>query len=239
MSTTEKKPLSQRFRGYFPVVIDIETAGFNAQTDAMLEIAASILAMDDEGYLYIDQTLHFNVEPFEGANLEQAALDFTGIDPTNPLRGAVGEKEALTTIFKAVRKGLKATGCHRAIMVAHNAAFDHGFLTAAATRENIKRNPFHPFATFDTTTLAGLALGQTVLAKACKMAGIAFDNKLAHSAQYDTERTAELFCYIVNKWKDLGGWPMLMPEEVKAEGKTEAETSTEVKINVEQNVASQ
>lgn len=238
MSTTEKKPLSQRFRGYFPVVIDIETAGFNAQTDAMLEIAASILAMDDEGYLYIDQTLHFNVEPFEGANLEQAALDFTGIDPHNPLRGAVSEKEALTTIFKAVRKGLKANGCHRAIMVAHNAAFDHGFLTAAATREKIKRNPFHPFATFDTTTLAGLAVGQTVLAKACKMAGIEFDNKQAHSAQYDTERTAELFCYIVNKWKDLGGWPLAMLEE-ETEVETDSEATPEASADIEVNVASQ
>jgi len=213
MSTTETSTFSQRFRGYLPVVIDIETAGFNAQTDAMLEIAASILKMDDEGYLHIDHTVHFNVEPFEGANLEQAALDFTGIDPTNPLRGAVPEKEALSEIFKAVRKALKATGCHRAIMVAHNAAFDHGFLSAASTRENIKRNPFHPFATFDTTTLAGLAVGQTVLAKACMTAGIPFDNKLAHSALYDTERTAELFCYIVNKWKDLGGWPLPVPEE--------------------------
>ena len=149
MSTTEKSAFSQRFRGYFPVVIDIETAGFNAQTDAMLEIAASILEMDEDGYLKISHTLHFNVEPFEGANLEQAALDFTGIDPTNPLRGAVPEREAITEIYKAVRKGLKDTGCHRAIKVAHNAAFDHAFLSAASNREKIKRNPFHPFATFD------------------------------------------------------------------------------------------
>ena len=208
MSTTEKSLFSQRFRGYFPVVIDIETAGFNAQTDAMLEIAASILTMDEAGDLHIDHTLHFNVEPFVGANLEQAALDFTGIDPTNPLRGAVAERDAITAIFKAVRKGLKDTGCHRAIMVAHNAAFDHGFLSAATNREKIKRNPFHPFATFDTTTLAGLAVGQTVLAKACIAAGIPFDHKQAHSALYDTEQTAKLFCYIVNKWKAIGGWPL-------------------------------
>jgi ribonuclease T len=232
MSTPEKSPFSQRFRGYFPVVIDIETAGFNAQTDAMLEIAASILTMDDDGYLAIDRTLHFNVEPFEGANLEQAALDFTGIDPTNPLRGAVPERDAITDIFKAVRKGLKDTGCHRAIMVAHNAAFDHGFLSAATTRENIKRNPFHPFATFDTTTLAGLAVGQTVLAKACAAAGIPFDHKLAHSAKYDTERTAELFCYIVNKWKDLGGWPMPVPED-EAEVEAELNVSSDVELEDE------
>ena len=141
------------------------------------------------------------------ANIEKAAIEFNGIDPFNPLRGAVSEKEALSAIFKGLRKGLKETDCHRAIVVAHNAAFDHGFMMAAAERAGLKRNPFHPFATFDTATLAGLALGQTVLAKACMAAGIAFDNKEAHSALYDTQRTAELFCYIVNRWKSLGGWP--------------------------------
>ena len=204
-------PLSQRFRGYFPVIIDIETAGFNAQTDAVLELAATMVEMSDQGELVLGKTCHYHIEPFEGANLEPAALEFNGIDPYNPLRGAVSEKEALTDMFKQIRKAQKAAGCHRSVMVAHNAAFDHGFLKAATARCNLKRDPFHPFVTFDTTTLAGLALGQTVLAKACRSAGIPFDNSEAHSALYDTERTAELFCYIVNRWKALGGWPLPAP----------------------------
>ncbi len=193
------------------MVIDIETAGFNAQTDAVLEIAAVMLEMDADGWLKPAQSLQFNIEPFEGANLEPAALEFNGIDPHNPLRGAVSEREALHEIFKAVRKAQKNAGCHRSIVVAHNAAFDNGFLNAAINRCGIKRVPFHPFATFDTASLSGLALGQTVLAKACRTAGVEFDNKQAHSALYDTERTAELFCHIVNKWKSLGGWQV--PEE--------------------------
>jgi len=206
---TEKSLFAQRFRGYFPIVIDVETAGFNAQTDALLEIAASVLKMDNEsGILSIDETIQFNIEPFEGANLEKKALEFTGIDPTNPLRGAVDEDEALKEIFKLVRKKMKAAGCQRAVMVAHNAAFDLGFLNAAVERCNIKRSPFHPFVSFDTTTLSGLALGQTVLAKACEAANIDFSNSEAHTALYDTEKTAELFCYIVNKWQSLGGWPL-------------------------------
>ncbi|WP_316676247.1 ribonuclease T [uncultured Tolumonas sp.] len=200
--------LKERFRGYYPVVIDVETAGFNPKTDALLEIAATTLQMDQDGWLVLDQTVHFHVEPFEGANIEKAAIDFNGIDPFNPLRGAVSEYDALHEIFKVIRKGMKAAGCNRAIVVAHNAAFDHNFLMAASERASLKRNPFHPFATFDTATLAGLALGQTVLAKACQTAAIPFDNSEAHSALYDTERTAELFCYIVNKWKSLGGWPL-------------------------------
>ncbi|MDE3272057.1 ribonuclease T [Pseudoalteromonas sp. G4] len=199
---------AKRFRGFFPVVIDVETAGFNNKTDALLEIAVSLLKMDDQGELSIDKTLHFHVEPFEGANIEQSAIEFNGIDPFSPLRGAVKEDEAIKEICKAVRKAQKAAGCQRSVVVAHNAAFDHGFLNAAIERNSIKRTPFHPFVSFDTTTLAGLAVGQTVLAKACRAAGIEFDNSQAHSALYDTERTAELYCYIVNKWQALGGWPM-------------------------------
>ena len=206
-----KSLFAQRFRGYFPVVIDVETAGFNAQTDALLEIAASVLKLDEEtGYFSIDETIQFNVDPFEGANLEASALAFTGIDPTNPLRGAVNEMHALKELFKLVRKKMKLVGCQRAIIVAHNAAFDLGFLNAATKRCNVKRSPFHPFVSFDTTTLSGLALGQTVLAKACAAANIDFNNSEAHSALYDTERTAELFCFIVNKWQALGGWPLAL-----------------------------
>lgn len=205
--------LKERFREYYPVVIDVETAGFQAKTDALLEIAAVTLRMDEDGWLMPDQTVHFHIEPFEGANIEQAAIDFNGIDPFNPLRGAVSEYDALHEMFKVIRKGMKDSDCSRAIVVAHNAAFDHGFLMAASERANLKRNPFHPFATFDTAALSGLALGQTVLAKACQTAKIPFDNDEAHSALYDTERTAELFCHIVNKWKSLGGWPLIESDD--------------------------
>lgn len=200
--------LAQRFRGYYPVVIDVETAGFNAKTDALLEIAATLLTMDDEGNLLPLKTLHFHVEPFAGANLDASSLAFNGIDPFNPLRGAVSEREAISEICKAVRTAQKAAGCQRSVIVAHNAAFDQAFVNAAIERLKYKRSPFHAFVSFDTTTLSALALGQTVLAKACQYAGIAFDSKQAHSALYDTERTAELFCHIINKWRDLGGWPL-------------------------------
>ena len=195
-----KLPIAYRFRGFLPVVIDVETGGFNAQTDALLEIAAVLIGMDDKGRLHAAEQFFFNVEPFEGANLEPAALEFTGINPSSALRGAVPEKDAMAAIFSAVRAEVKRTGCQRAIVVAHNASFDQGFLNQAAARCNLKRNPFHPFSSFDTATLAGLVYGQTVLARACAAAGIAFNNKEAHSAIYDCERTAEVFCDIVNRW---------------------------------------
>jgi len=201
-------PLSERFRGFYPVIVDVETGGFNSATDALLEIAAVTVEMDENGLLRPHQCFFHNVEPFEGANMEKAALDFTGIDPHNPLRGAIPESEAIADVFQGIRKGLKDNKCNRAILVGHNAFFDHSFVTAAATRLDIKRNPFHPFSCFDTATLGGLAYGQTVLAKACAAAHIDFNAKDAHSAIYDAKKTAELFCEIVNKWQALGGWPI-------------------------------
>ncbi|MDD2160842.1 ribonuclease T [Pseudomonas sp. MIL19] len=201
-----RHPMAARFRGYLPVVVDVETGGFNCATDALLEIAATTIGMDEGGFLYPEHTQFFRVEPFEGANIEQAALDFTGIKLDHPLRMAVTEEHALTEIFRSLRKSLKANSCKRAILVGHNSSFDLGFLNAAVARTGIKRNPFHPFSSFDTATMAGLAYGQTVLAKACQAAGIDFDGKEAHSARYDTEKTAELYCGIVNRWKEMGGW---------------------------------
>ncbi|BAH83291.1 ribonuclease T [Candidatus Ishikawella capsulata] len=200
--------LNQRFRGFYPVVIDVETAGFNAQTDALLEIAAATFKMDEDGWLLHDNIMHFHIQPFQGAILNPKALAFNGIDPNNPLRGAVSEHDALHAIFGMVYKGIQDNYCNKAILVAHNANFDHNFIMAAVERTGLKQNPFHTFATFDTASLSGLVLGQTVLAKACKAAGVNFDDTMAHSALYDTEQTAILFCEIVNRWKRLGGWPI-------------------------------
>ncbi|MGC6406460.1 ribonuclease T [Bisgaard Taxon 45] len=207
--------LKHRFRGYFPVIIDVETAGFNAKTDALLELAAITVKMNEEGLLVPDQTCHFHIEPFTGANINPESLQFNGIDIHNPLRGAVSETVAITELFKMVRKAQKAADCQRSIIVAHNAAFDQSFLMAAAERTGVKRNPFHPFGMFDTATLSGFMFGQTVLVKACQAAQIAFDGKQAHSALYDTERTAELFCYMVNHLKHLGGFPHQQANEKK------------------------
>ena len=206
--TENNAPISGRFRGYLPVVVDVETGGFNPKTDALLELAAITIDMDDRGQLIPTDRFFFNVEPFKGANIERSALEFTGIDPTNPLRLAVAEKEALTKTFSGIRTRVKASGCNRAIMVAHNASFDLSFVSAASERSSIKKNPFHPFSTFDTATLGALALGQTVLSRACPLAGIDFDTVEAHSALYDCAKTAELFCWIINRWQRLGGWPL-------------------------------
>ena len=203
-STTYNPLMAQRFRGYLPVVVDVETGGFDAAADALLEIAAITLRVDESGKIRPAESFSEHVLPFEGANLDPKALDFTGIDPYHPLRMAKSEKDALVSLFAPIRAAVKASGCKRAILVGHNAFFDLGFVNAAVERCNYKRNPFHPFSTFDTVTLAGMAFGQTVLARSAMAAGIEWDAAQAHGALYDAGKTAELFCHVINQWQNLG-----------------------------------
>ena len=191
--------MSGRFRGYLPVVVDVETGGFNEATDALLQIAAVLIDIDEQGQFYCCETVSCHVTPFPGANLDPKSMEVNGIDVHHPFRLAVDEKQALPKIFKPVREAIKRHACNKAILVGHNAHFDLKFINTAAARAGIKRNPFHPFSTFDTVTLAGLAYGQTVLARSVKSAGMEWDTNEAHSAIYDAEMTAMLFCKIVNE----------------------------------------
>jgi ribonuclease T len=195
--------MRDRFRGFLPVVVDVETGGFNAATDALLEIAAVLIEIDAEGRLARGATWREHVRPFEGGRLDPASLAVNGIDPWHPLRIASAEGDALGAIFGEVRRAVREQECTRAILVGHNASFDLGFLNAAVVRAGIRRNPFHPFSSFDTATLAGVAYGQTVLSRAVQAAGLEWDTGAAHSAAYDAERTADLFCMVCNQFQPL------------------------------------
>ncbi len=201
MDTTH--PLGNRFRGYLPVIVDIETSGFNPKKNALLEIAAIIVELNGLGSLAITERHSAHVIPFKNAELDESALKFNGIDPHHPFRMAVEEKTALEQLFRPIRHAVKRNHCTRAILVGHNPGFDLAFLNAAITRTQIKRSPFHPFSSFDTATLGGLVYQHTVLAKIAEAAGLTWDNSKAHSALYDAEMTAEIFCEVVNRWRQL------------------------------------
>ena len=201
MSAASTTKYAERFRGFLPVVVDVETGGFNNERDALLEIAAVVVRMDEAGFVHPDPVVSTHVVPFPGANIDPRALEITGIDPTHPFRAAVDEREALDLIFRPIRRALREFECSRAVLVGHNASFDLGFLNAAIRRTGYKRSPFHLFSCFDTATLGGLAFSQTVLSRAVQAAGFEWNESEAHSAVYDAERTALMFCDIVNRWK--------------------------------------
>lgn len=195
--------MTDRFRGFLPVVVDVETGGFNCKTDALLEIAAVIIGFDADGQLRREETVRYHVKPFDGANIEAASLAVNGIDPDHPLRPAIDERDALGRVFREVRRAIRENGCNRAVLVGHNAHFDLGFINEAVLRASIRRNPFHPFSCFDTATMCGIAFGQTVLSRAVKAAGFEFDEESAHSAAYDAEITADIFCEVVNRFRPV------------------------------------
>ena len=200
---TDFQPMGQRFRGFLPVVVDVETGGFNPETDALLQVAAVLLRMDQRGRLYRHETPSRHVQPFEGANHDPKSLEVNGINPFHPLRIAHPEKDALAHVFRAIREEVKLNACKRAILVGHNAGFDLSFINRGAERSGLKRNPFHPFSSLDTVTLSAMAFGQTVLARAVQAAGMPWDTAEAHSAVYDAEKTADLFCHVVNRWGEI------------------------------------
>ena len=200
---TDRLLLCNRFRGFLPVAVDVESGGFNSKTDALLEIAAVLIEPGPGGTLARGETIRYHVKPFEGANMDPASLAITGIDPYHPLRPAIDERDALQRVFREVRRAIRQHGCTRAILVGHNASFDLAFLNEAIARTAIKRNPFHPFSSFDTATLSGVAYGQTVLSRAVQAAGFTWDEASAHSAAYDAEIAADLFCDVVNRFRPI------------------------------------
>lgn len=207
MNENTLKLMARRFRGFYPVVVDVETGGFDEKKDALLEIGAVTLKIDENGKMETNNNFHCHINPFKGANMEPASLEVNGIDPHHPFRiaAAVEEEAGVRDLFRFIQKEMKQHKCKRAIMIGHNTTLDHNFIFAAAERNKISRNPFHPFSTFDTVSLGGLAYGQTVLSRAAQAAGLTWDSNEAHSALYDASQTAELFCIIANRWAETSG----------------------------------
>ena len=189
--------LKNRFRKYLPVVVDLETGGFDYENSAVLEIAITLIEEEDN-QLLVGETHRYHIEPYDGLIVEDESLEFTKIKLNHPLRNAVSEEIALKELFKIINVHKNKYECSRAILVGHNAHFDLSFLKAATNRNNIKKSPFHSFSVLDTVTLGALATNQTVLARICESLNVEYDSKEAHSAAYDSDVTAKVFCKIIN-----------------------------------------
>ena len=193
--------ISERFRGFLPVVVDLETGGLDPNKNPILELACSFLNYEKEK-LVPHKSFSWDIKPQPNLEIDPSSQLLTGIDPLSDIENRTDEKAAIKSFFKEVRRETKMNECTRAVLVAHNSVLDNSFLNAAIQRHRIKRSPFHPFTTFDTATLGGVAFGHTVLREACQRADIAYDEQSAHCASYDCEVTAFLFCKIVNLWNN-------------------------------------
>lgn len=216
------KTIKDRFRGFLPVVVDVETAGFIPEKNALVEVAMMTVNMDERGVFTPGELYSANILPFSGSIINEANIKFLGIDPFDKNRNPQDEAEAILPMFKAVSKAVKAAHCKRAILVGHNGHFDLGFINAVAERIGKKKNPFHPFSVLDTASLAGLVYGQTVLAKACRAAHLDFDDHAAHGAAYDAQMECRLFCSLINRFNLFAGFPESFEED-----ETDAATSSE------------
>ena len=197
--------ISQRFREFLPVVVDVETGGFDVEKDALLEVAAVLLNYDQNGKLSPVETIYYPIKPFAGSTVDPESLKITKIDLYHPLRVAYSENQAAEGLFGKIREFQKSLACKRSILVGHNAHFDLGVINALAARTKYKHCPFHPFSVLDTVSLGALIYGQTVLSKIAEKAGIEYDKNKAHGAKYDAELTAEIFCRITNLWESKNG----------------------------------
>ena len=189
-----------------PVVVDVETGGFNSVDGRATRNRGRILVYVDDrrqslrrGETIAATTSCHSKMP-TWIRLRSRLTASTRIIRCDP---PIPERDALQRVFRDVRAELREWECNRAILVGHNAHFDLGFVNAAIERTGIKRNPFHTFSVLDTASLCGVAFGQTVLARAARAAGLAFDPDAAHSAAYDAEITADLFCEIVNRFRPI------------------------------------
>ena len=189
--------LAKRFRGFLPIVVDIETAGFDPDKNAILEIAVIFMDYQDGKLMPID-TFHEHIIPEPGLALDEEALEFTKIIPDHPFRYAVSEKQMLQTLQEKIQLYCDQLNCSRAVLVGHNGQFDLSFIQAALLRQDIKML-LHRFLVFDTATLSAAFLGETVLARAVRRSGKPFDEKEAHGALYDATVTAELFSDLISQ----------------------------------------
>ena len=176
----------------------METGGFNPNNNAILEIAITLIE-EENGRLIPGVTERYHIEPYKDLIVEKESLEFTKIKLDHPLRQAVSEEDALKSLFKTINKNKTKYQCSRAILVGHNAHFDLSFLNASIERNKIKKSPFHPFSVIDTVSLGVAVTQQTVLARVCKELKIEYSNDDAHSAAYDSDVTAKVFCKILNE----------------------------------------
>ncbi len=103
--------MSRRFRGFLPVVIDVETGGFNSRTDALLEIAAVFIDIDASGTLSRGCHPQLPCAAVSGCATGPGLAERHRHRSLSSVAAALPEREAIQRIFREVRHQLKAYDC--------------------------------------------------------------------------------------------------------------------------------
>ena len=176
---SENQDLDSRF-----VVFDIETTGFSAVNDRIIEIGA----VKVEGGRIVDRYSTF-VNPERPIPFEIEKL--TGIHD-----GMVEDAEVIEDVLPKFMEF-----CQDCIMVAHNAEFDMSFIRENCRRQGIERK----FTVVDTLAMARSMLPDLKnykLDTVVEAVGGSLENH--HRAVEDAESTADIFVKFVARLKNMG-----------------------------------
>lgn len=176
---SENQDLDSRF-----VVFDIETTGFSAVNDRIIEIGA----VKVEGGQIVDRYSTF-VNPERPIPFEIEKL--TGIHD-----GMVEDADVIEDILPKFMEF-----CQDCIMVAHNAEFDMSFIKENCRRQGIERK----FTVVDTLAMARSLLPDLKnykLDTVVEAVGGGLENH--HRAVEDAESTADIFVKFVARLKNMG-----------------------------------
>lgn len=176
---SENQNLDSRF-----VVFDIETTGFSAVNDRIIEIGA----VKVEGGRIVDRYSTF-VNPERPIPFEIEKL--TGIHD-----GMVEDAEVIEDVLPKFMEF-----CQDCIMVAHNAEFDMSFIRENCRRQGIERK----FTVVDTLAMARSMLPDLKnykLDTVVEAVGGSLENH--HRAVEDAESTADIFVKFVARLKNMG-----------------------------------
>ena len=189
-------PMQNRFRGFMPVVIDVECGGFIPYR-CTVGNCRSVVGDSGDGSLAAWGNWRYHVQPFP-APTSNGVTRCDGLSILFTRYAQRFQRRSAHAIVQEISQAMKDNDCTRAILVGHNACFDLNFLNAAVARTEIKRNPFHPFSSFDTATLAGVAFGQTGYRSRFKRPESLGIRTNAFGA-YDAQQTADCFARSANE----------------------------------------
>ncbi len=167
-------------------VFDLETTGLSARYDHIIEFGGVIV----ENRSCVKSLQLFVRPPHE---LSAFTTELTGISEKDVQQAASFEE--------CVDQILDFIGDH--ILVAHNASFDFSFLNSALRRIGRKPLTNPVIDTLDLARSLQTERKSYTLGAIARSYGIAYDQEVAHRADYDADVLAQTFLHMLNELRDI------------------------------------